>query len=163
MRASLDTNAIIHFYKAGLQEILFHFFDEGVFIYEQIRNIELANHGQEVLNKIDADILSGKIIVYTDSQLKEQYEDDIMPFTFAEVLILRYLSGNENAEHTINDFNAINTASFMNWSFTSHISKFRRRFWETPYREKDTMWIQDFTNKSINDIENDLTCLENYI
>ena len=73
MRASLDTNAIIHFYKAGLQEILFHFFDEGVFIYEQIRNIELANHGQEVLNKIDADILSGKIIVYTDSQLKEQY------------------------------------------------------------------------------------------
>ena len=32
MRASLDTNAIIHFYKAGLQDILFDFFDEGVFI-----------------------------------------------------------------------------------------------------------------------------------
>ncbi|MBQ3784756.1 MAG: hypothetical protein II838_15190 [Lachnospiraceae bacterium] len=40
MRASLDTNVIIHFYKAGLQDILFDFFDEGVFIYEQIRNIE---------------------------------------------------------------------------------------------------------------------------
>ena len=46
MRASLDTNAIIHFYKAGLQAILFTFFDEGVFIYEQIREIELENHGQ---------------------------------------------------------------------------------------------------------------------
>ncbi len=34
MRASLDTNAIIHFYRAGLQDILFEFFDEGVFIYE---------------------------------------------------------------------------------------------------------------------------------
>ena len=41
MRASLDTNVIIHFYKAGLENILFDFFDEGVFIYEQIRNIEL--------------------------------------------------------------------------------------------------------------------------
>ena len=38
MRASLDTNVIIHFYKAGLQNILFEFFDEGVFIYEQIRD-----------------------------------------------------------------------------------------------------------------------------
>ena len=32
MRASLDTNVIIHFYKAGLENILFNFFDEGVFI-----------------------------------------------------------------------------------------------------------------------------------
>ena len=45
MRASLDTNVIIHFYRAGLQSILFDFFDEGVFIYEQIRNVELENHG----------------------------------------------------------------------------------------------------------------------
>ena len=45
MRASLDTNVIIHFYKANLQNILFDFFDEGVFIYEQIRNVELENHG----------------------------------------------------------------------------------------------------------------------
>lgn len=40
MRASLDTNVIIHFYKANRQNILFDFFDEGVFIYEQIRIIE---------------------------------------------------------------------------------------------------------------------------
>lgn len=56
MRASLDTNVIIHFYKAGLQDILFDFFDKGVFIYEQIRNIELENHGQEILDKVDSDI-----------------------------------------------------------------------------------------------------------
>ena len=56
MRASLDTNAIIHFYRTGLQNVLFEFFDEGVFIYEQIRNIELENHGQDVLAEVDADI-----------------------------------------------------------------------------------------------------------
>ena len=41
MRASLDTNVIIHLYKAGLQSVLFDVFDEGVFIYEQIRSVEL--------------------------------------------------------------------------------------------------------------------------
>lgn len=71
MRASLDTNAIIHFYKAGLQEILFNFFDEGVFIYEQIRNIELENHGQEILDKVDHDIAAEKIVLYTNQKLIE--------------------------------------------------------------------------------------------
>lgn len=148
MRASLDTNVIIHFYKAGLQEILFNFFDEGVFIYEQIRDIELENHGQDVLDKVDSDITSGMIELYTNQKLKKlqvykifehnvlenrnlygsgdlgevyaislaqtigayslvtddtkqggpymsllQFDDDIMPFTFADVLILRYLVG----------------------------------------------------------------------
>lgn len=65
MRASLDTNVIIHFYKANLQQILFDFFEDGVFVYEQIRNIELANHGQNVLNDVDEDIAKGKIELYT--------------------------------------------------------------------------------------------------
>ena len=51
MRASLDTNVIIHLYKAGLQSVLFDVFDEGVFIYEQIRSVELEKHGQDVLEE----------------------------------------------------------------------------------------------------------------
>ncbi len=46
MRASLDTNVVIHLYRAGLQNILFDLFDEGVFIYEQIRDVELNHHGR---------------------------------------------------------------------------------------------------------------------
>ena len=84
MRASLDTNVIIHFYKAGLQDILFNFFDEGVFIYEQIRNIELENHGQEVLNKVDSDIASGKIELYTDQKLKDLQIYKIFEYNFSE-------------------------------------------------------------------------------
>ncbi len=202
MRASLDTNVIIHFYKAGLENILFDFFDEGVFIYEQIRNIELENHGQEVLNKVDSDIASGKIELYTDQKLKDlqiykifeynfsenrnlygtgdlgevyaisltqtlgayslvtddtkqggpymsllQFEDEVMPFTFADVLILRYLVGNADENQTVNDFNMVNNSSSLNWSFKSQVSKFIKRFLKDPYRNEDKEWILDLAAK----------------
>lgn len=198
MRASLDTNVIIHFYKAGLQDILFDFFDKGVFIYEQIRNIELENHGQEILDKVDSDIASGKIELYTNQKLKElqvykifennvlenrnlygsgdlgevyaislaqtigayslvtddakqggpymsllQFDDDIMPFTFADVLILRYLVGNVDEHKTVTDFNLINNSSNLNWSFKSQVTKFIKRFLKDPYRSEDTEWIRN--------------------
>ena len=198
MRASLDTNVIIHFYRAGLQNILFDFFDEGVFIYEQIRNIELENHGQEILDKVDSDIASGKIELYTNQKLKElqvykifenivlenrnlygsgdlgevyaislaqtigayslvtddtkqggpymsllQFDDDIMPFTFADVLILRYLVGDVDENRTVTDFNLINNSSNLNWSFKSQVSKFIKRFLKDPYRSEDTEWIRN--------------------
>lgn len=203
MRASLDTNAIIHFYKAGLQDILFTFFDEGVFIYEQIRNVELENHGQDVLDQIDKDIHVGKIELYTDQRLRDlqvykifehnvnenrylygagdlgevyaislaqtlgayslvtndtkqggpymsllQFEDDIMPFTFADVLILRYLFGVVDEEQTVQDFNSINIASNLNWSFKSQVTKFVKRFLKAPYRKEDTVWIKKVADQN---------------
>ena len=56
MRASLDTNVIIHLYQANMQSILFEIFKDGVFIYEQIRNVELEHHGKAVLEAVDADM-----------------------------------------------------------------------------------------------------------
>lgn len=193
MRASLDTNVIIHLYRAGIQHVLFELFDEGVFIYEQIRNVELEHHGRDVLEEVDADISSGKIEIYSEQKLKElavykifennvnenrnlygagdlgevyaislaqtlgaysivtddtkqggpymsllQFEDDIMPFTFADVLILRYLMGISDENQTVSDFDAVNTASELNWRFRSLI----KRFFKDPYRKEDTMWIQ---------------------
>lgn len=197
MRASLDTNAVIHFYRAGLQNILFDFFKDGIYIYEQIRDIELVHHGQDVLDRIDEDINSGKIEVYTDEKLKSQsvfrvfennvnenrllygsgdlgevyaislaqtigtyslvtddikqggpymsllqLEYDVMPFTFSDILILRYLLGAADEFQTINDFNDINLASDLQWSFKSQIVKFIKRFWQEPYKDEDKKWIQ---------------------
>lgn len=214
MRASLDTNVIIHFYKAGLQDILFDFFDEGVFIYEQIRNIELENHGQEILDKVDSDIVSGKIELYTNQKLKElqvykifennvlenrnlygsgdlgevyaislaqtigayslvtddtkqggpylsllQFDDDIMPFTFADVLILRYLVGNVDEHQTVTDFNLINNSSNLNWSFKSQVTKFIKRFLKDPYRSEDTEWIRNLAAKKGFSIKEKLAAL----
>lgn len=202
MRASLDTNVIIHFYKAGLQDILFDFFTEGVFIYEQIRNIELKNHGQDVIDQVDSDIASGKLELYTTQKLKElqvykifehnvnenknlydigdlgevyaislaqtlgayslvtddtkqggpymsllQFEDDIMPFTFADVLILRYLIGDVDEEQTVEDFNLINSSSGLNWAFRSQVTKFIKRFIKDPYRNEDSEWIRKLAEK----------------
>lgn len=202
MRASLDTNVIIHFYRAGLQNILFDFFDEGVFIYEQIRQIELVNHGKDVIEAVDDDINLGKIELYTKKKLKElkiytlfqynvlenrnlygsgdlgevyaialaqtlgayslvtddikqggpymsllQFDDDIMPFTFTDVLILRYLMGDADENQTVQDFNRINNASNLNWSFRSQIRKFINRFLSDPYKPEDKKWIQDLAAK----------------
>lgn len=83
MKASLDTNAIIHFYHADLQSILFDFFAEGVFIYEQTREIELENHGQDILDKVDKDIDAGRIEIFTDAKLRE-------------LSVLRIFEGNVN-------------------------------------------------------------------
>lgn len=214
MRASLDTNVIIHFYMAGLQNILFDFFDEGVFIYEQIRNIELENHGQEILDKVDSDIASGKIELYTNQKLKElqvykifennilenrnlygsgdlgevyaislaqtigayslvtddtkqggpymsllQFDDDVMPFTFADVLILRYLVGDVDEKQTVTDYNLINNSSNLNWSFKSQVSKFIKRFLKDPYRSEDTEWIRNLAVTKGFSIKDKLTVL----
>ena len=214
MRASLDTNVIIHFYRAGLQNILFEFFDEGVFIYEQIRNVELENHGQDVITQVDSDIASGKIELYTDQKLRElqvykifehnvtenrnlygtgdlgevyaislaqtlgayslvtddtkqggpymsllQFEDDIMPFTFADVLILRYLIGTVDENHTVKDFNLINNSSDLNWSFRSQVTKFIKRFIKDPYRSEDTDWIRKLSETYSFSIKAKLTAL----
>ncbi len=200
LRASLDTNVIIHFYKAGLQNILFEFFDEGVFIYEQIRNVELENHGQDVILKVDSDIDVGRIELYTDQKLKDlqvykifqynvnenrnlygtgdlgevyaislaqtlgayslvtddtkqggpymsllQFEDNIMPFTFADVLILRYLIGDVDENQTVKDFNLINDSSELNWAFRSQVKKFVKRFIKDTYRNEDTEWIRNLS------------------
>ena len=214
MRASLDTNVIIHFYKAGLQNILFKFFDGGVFIYEQIRKVELENHGQDVITQVDIDIAAGKIELYTDQKLKNlqvykifeynvnenrnlygtgdlgevyaislaqtlgayslvtddtkqggpymsllQFEDDIMPFTFADVLILRYLLGAVDAKQTVNDFNSINTSSNLNWSFKSQIVKFVKRFFKDPYRNEDKAWIKKLAAENSIKMESKLATL----
>ena len=182
--------------------MLFDVFDEGVFIYEQIRNVELENHGQDVLMDVDADIASGKIEIYTDKKLKEltvfkifennfkenrllygigdlgdvyaislaqtlgayslvtddtkqggpymsllQFEDDVMPFTFADVLILRFLMGIADESQTVKDFDAVNTAAKLDWKFRSQISKFIRRFLKDPYRGEDKVWIREFEKK----------------
>ena len=72
-----------------------------------------------------------------------QFDDDIMPFNFADVLILRYLVGNVDEHKTVTDFNLINNSSNLNWSFKSQVTKFIKRFLKDPYRSEDTEWIRN--------------------
>ena len=218
MRASLDTNAVIHFYRAGLQHILFDLFDDGVCIYEQIRNVELEHHGKDILERVDSDIASGKIEMYTDQHLKDwaafrifeenvkenrnlygtgdlgevyaislaqtlgiyslvtddtkqggpymsllQFDDAVMPFSFADVLILRYLIGQADEKNTVNDFKMISDSSEMNWSFQSHLARFIRRFFANPYRKEDTLWLQKLGEDHGIKVKNKLASLRKWI
>ncbi len=196
MKASLDTNVIIHLYRANCQSILFDFFSEGILIHEYIRNHELNNHGKDILSLVDSDIERGKIKLYRDQDLdslkvfqvftnnfKEnrilygtsdlgevyaislaqtlgicslvtndtkqggpymsllQFKDDVMPFNFCDILILRYLFNGVNEKKTISDFNIINETSNLGWSFISQLKKFINRFFREPYRDEDKEWI----------------------
>lgn len=71
MKASLDTNVILHLYRADKQNVLFDFFKEDIYIDEFIYNVELKNHGADIKEKLDKDINSGKIQVVTEEKLRE--------------------------------------------------------------------------------------------
>lgn len=183
-----------------MQNILFDIFKDGVFIYEQIRNIELEHHGKAVLEAVDVDIEAGKIELYTNAELKEQgvyriFENnvkenrllygtgdlgevyaislaqtigayslvtddtkqggpymslmqldyDVKPFTFADILILRYLLGLADAQQTVKDFDTVNETSDLNWSFKSQLMKFIKRFIADPYKTEEKEWFGQWT------------------
>ncbi len=70
MDASLDTNVIIHLYKANLQSVLFYRFGK-LKVYEFIRNHEMINHAsQDIIGQFDKDVKDGKIEIVTDQYLK---------------------------------------------------------------------------------------------
>lgn len=85
MDASLDTNVIIHLYKANLQSVLLNRF-EKLKVYEFIRNHEMINHaGQDIIIKFDQDVEAYKIEFVTDQYLRsigmyqvfKQYVNDL--------------------------------------------------------------------------------------
>lgn len=199
----MDTNVIIHLYRSGKKQILFQRFADGIYIYEQIRYVELENHGQDILEELDGDIADGKIILITNEWLKDQgvlslfnrrvqehrllynsgdlgevyaisaaeilgayslitddikqggpymsllqFDDnEIMPFTVVDVLLLNYLEGKTDAQETLDMFEATNSGAELNWNFRSHYIKFIKRFWREPYQEKEREWMKKFCGK----------------
>ena len=112
MKASLDTNVMIHLYRANQEHILFDFFKDGLFIFEQIRNTELVNHGLDVIEKIDYDIEAGKIEIYTRQKLMEQgvlriFEEHGMDF----LKLLLYLPDLHNKTEFLETITFINSGT----------------------------------------------------
>jgi len=112
VKASLDTNVMIHLYRANQEHILFDFFKDGLFIFEQIRNTELVNHGLDVIEKIDYDIEAGKIEIYTRQKLMEQgvlriFEEHGMDF----LKLLLYLPDIHNKTEFLETITFINSGT----------------------------------------------------
>lgn len=219
MKASLDTNVIIHLYRAGQKQILFRRFAEGIYIYEQIRNIELEHHGQDIIREVDEDIANKQITLITDADLRQwgvlnvfqrhvrenrllytpkdlgevyaislaetlgifslvtddtkqggpymslmQFEgDEIMPFTFADILFLNYLDGMVEAEEVLEVFEDISEKSGLNWNLRGQLVRFVKRFWREPYREQEKVWMKDFCAEHKISTKDKLAALEKVV
>ena len=48
---------------------------------------------------------------------------------------------------TVSDFDMINTASELNWTFRSQLTKFIKRFWNDPHRQEDVVWMQKLVSE----------------
>jgi len=71
MDASLDTNVIIHLYKANFQAILFNRFKK-LKVYEFIRYQEMERHATtEIIDLFDKDVKAGNIELISDAYLKD--------------------------------------------------------------------------------------------
>lgn len=80
MKASLDTNVIIHLYSAGEEDILFDYFEDGIYVDTFIVDVELKRHGQQIIDKFKQDVRQGKIQIIDKEWLKSNgvlglYED----------------------------------------------------------------------------------------
>ena len=213
MNASLDTNTIIHFYRAGCQNILFEYFD-SIYLCDQVYSIELKNHGQDILSNVELDIQAGKLELFSQERMSRegilrlfeehteyqeilynqgdrgeahaialpkilgtcclvtddtkyggpyksllQFEDEVMPFTFAEVIILYYIFGTIDASQAISYFDKINTTSTMNWNFETQLKNFIRRF-KPKQESKDAMWLDNALKEQEVSLKNKLQDLQ---
>lgn len=71
MDASLDTNVIIHLYKAKMQNIMIRRFNHLV-VHAFIRITELAHHADpEIIYQIDTDVKNGTIELLNDHDLAQ--------------------------------------------------------------------------------------------
>jgi len=66
-----------------------------------------------------------------------QLDYDVKPFTFADILIFRYLLGIVDEYQIEIDFNVVNEASDLRWSFKSHLAKSIKRFITDLYKVEE--------------------------
>ena len=72
MKATLDTNVIIHIYEADLEDALHSNFEQ-IYVYEFIIEKELKTHASPaVIAAVKDDISKGKIVLVTKSDLLEK-------------------------------------------------------------------------------------------
>lgn len=94
------------------------------------------------------------ILYYSKSYIQLDY--DAKPFTFADILILRYLLGFTDAQQTVKVFDTVNETSDLNWLFRSQLTKFIKRFVAEPYKKEEKEWFEQWTT------ENDINAMAKF-
>lgn len=58
MKASLDTDIIVHLYTAGSKQLIYSLFD-GVYVYEYLAERELRNRAPQIYKEFKEDVRDG--------------------------------------------------------------------------------------------------------
>ena len=70
MRASIDTDVVIHLYLSDKQELFFEIFDD-IYMHEFLYEKELRNNSYIVYERFKADVLEGKVKIIKNKDIIE--------------------------------------------------------------------------------------------
>ncbi len=217
MDVSVDTNVLIHLYKAQSKELLFSSFDK-VYAYEYIIDTELSNNDKNVYCQVEKDIDNGKIIKVTngflvDKGIKELFEenyrefkilfagdrgeaygialacaigieafvsddtkyggpvetlvkqliDDVIPFTFYELLFMKYLKSDIDCNMFNTEFDKISGTMSNPMKFRMKINWILNRYHKDRGTQRDVGWLSDFCNEYNIDLRHKIADLVTYL
>ncbi len=71
-------------------------------------------------------------------------DSEIMPLAFYEIMFIDYLEDKMTEQDLFEHFSLISTSSKLNMNCLSKLKGFIRRFWNSPYNEKEKEWMINF-------------------
>ncbi len=206
MDVSVDTNILIHLYKASSKELLLSSFD-NIYVHEYIIDVELKRNSRDTYLEVEEDIKSGRIIKVNNSELASkgikalfeecylynkilfaedrgeayavalasvigieafvsddtkyggphetlvmEYIEDVIPFTFYELLFLKYLKSEINCNEFKLQFDKISAQMTRPMDFKSRVKKVLNRYHKDRSSKRDYLWLKDYCEKHNIDI-----------
>jgi len=201
MDVSVDTNILIHLYRAYSKDLLLSSFN-NIYAYEYIVDSELSDNDSIVFAQVEEDIREGRInkisnadlvdmgiksmfdSAYNDNMklfagdrgeayavalasvigieafvsddtkyggphetLVKELVDDVIPFTYYELLFLKYLKGEIDCQNFKDEFEKIAATMTHPMGFVSRIKKVLYRYHERYSSDRDYEWLEEFCDE----------------
>ncbi len=217
MDVSVDTNILIHLYKASSKELLLSSFDK-IYVHEYIVDTELKRNSKDIYREVLEDIKSGKIIIVRNSELAskgikglfeeyyiecfrlfaedrgesyaialasvigieafvsddtkdggphealvKEYIEDVIPFTFYELLFLKYLKSEIDCNEFKSKFDKISIHMTRPMEFKSRVKKVLNRYHRDRSSDRDYYWLKDYCEKHDIDIRSKISKLLDFV
>jgi predicted nucleic acid-binding protein len=173
MNASLDTDIIIHLYRAGNKELLYSLFD-GLYVYEYLVEQELKNNARDVYLEFRKDIEDGlaNAVISTDLQkrhvkvLFDKYVQDsqylfdrgeMYAVALARAMGIEVLLSDDTEES-----DAVSKLFDYPMNFRGRMERTIRRFGNNG-TERDRVWIGQYCSECGADLTKKLAELRRYI
>lgn len=95
--------------------------------------------------------------------LVKELIDDVVPFTFYELLFLKYLKSEINCNDFKGEFDKISAIMSRPMEFKSRINKVLRRYHKDRSSDRDYYWLQDFCEDHAVDLRSKLSELVAFV